>query len=669
MSDTRKDWNTAEIRAFKAAFDQHVKPLSWGEGWLGGARDPLGMYQQAADLLKKRQSDADNSLNSVTAEKSASAPVLVGELQAYEMTLVQQTNDVVQHERPGNDGAQPMIDGKTKLLLGLADRWVEFEARCISVRNQITAGADDAGVRDKLMKRAIDLLGFATELAGTADGLKPAAAAIYREVEQQRLALDGMVCGAGGTGAGITDAERFGRALDGMKAALQECTNKLAALPGSPDDLYKSALKQMYGLDITMPPPAPVVGPVVGPGAPAPKIPYRAFFDALAMVPSDQAINAMLDKIVYTKLDGGGGDYLETEKRIRIDPSLDLKKEEIYTNPETGKPEKVNAFSVTTLHEIGHSVDSAYKIMETHGSKAGCGGWTQKDPFAYVAPAFLLFSTELRRRVPGPGPVATSLAGDKLKPLFVSYMVGHSKAADLKKSWTAMWAQDASDALNAEKHALQQGVMALTKAIEVFFARDDHPPQTVVERYGVFTAADTDLIALLTGSVPPVFLAGALAVAFAAVFGAGPDAPGGASDGSTLKDWLMDRWIDYGGATAGRVMQVDVDAAAWADEAVASLPPGVNLKDYLADGKPWNRNLSEAKIGTEDAAHEAYKGDAKWWRYSADDYKKTKVNDYQWRAPGEWFAELYAITWFKKVEPPAAVGKDVRPYLFGGHVS
>jgi hypothetical protein len=30
---------------------------------------------------------------------------------------------------------------------------------------------------------------------------------------------------------------------------------------------------------------------------------------------------------------------------------------------------------------------------------------------------------------------------------------------------------------------------------------------------------------------------------------------------------------------------------------------------------------------------------------------------------------LYAITWFKKVEPPAGVGKDVRPYMFGGSMA
>ena len=32
----------------------------------------------------------------------------------------------------------------------------------------------------------------------------------------------------------------------------------------------------------------------------------------------------------------------------------------------------------------------------------------------------------------------------------------------------------------------------------------------------------------------------------------------------------------------------------------------------------------------------------------------TKVNNYQWRAPGEWFAEVYAISWLSKKKPPAA---------------
>jgi hypothetical protein len=57
-------------------------------------------------------------------------------------------------------------------------------------------------------------------------------------------------------------------------------------------------------------------------------------------------------------------------------------------------------------------------------------------------------------------------------------------------------------------------------------------------------------------------------------------------------------------------------------------------------------------------------GGGAWWSYSAAARESTKVNRYQWRSPFEWFAEIYAITWLKKMKPPAAVDQAAAQYMW-----
>jgi hypothetical protein len=40
------------------------------------------------------------------------------------------------------------------------------------------------------------------------------------------------------------------------------------------------------------------------------------------------------------------------------------------------------------------------------------------------------------------------------------------------------------------------------------------------------------------------------------------------------------------------------------------------------------------------------------------------VRDYQFRSPAEWFAELYAYTWYNKKKAPTGVDKAVTKYMF-----
>ncbi|WP_207478932.1 hypothetical protein [Arenibaculum pallidiluteum] len=55
-----------------------------------------------------------------------------------------------------------------------------------------------------------------------------------------------------------------------------------------------------------------------------------------------------------------------------------------------------------------------------------------------------------------------------------------------------------------------------------------------------------------------------------------------------------------------------------------------------------------AKVAIGDRVYiESYPGD--WWSYSLAKRQETQVSDYQWRAPGEWFAELYAMYYLGKL--------------------
>jgi hypothetical protein len=82
-------------------------------------------------------------------------------------------------------------------------------------------------------------------------------------------------------------------------------------------------------------------------------------------------------------------------------------------------------------------------------------------------------------------------------------------------------------------------------------------------------------------------------------------------------------------------------------------------KELANDKKPW---LNPRPAGTV-AYHKTY---SKWYGYKMSARKVTQVGDYQWRAPVEWFVELYAATWLTKAKPPAGVNGDAARFMFRG---
>ncbi len=83
------------------------------------------------------------------------------------------------------------------------------------------------------------------------------------------------------------------------------------------------------------------------------------------------------------------------------------------------------------------------------------------------------------------------------------------------------------------------------------------------------------------------------------------------------------------------------------------------LKTVAADPTPWK--TVRAVIGDR-----VYHRHASWITYSQAARNSQFVRDYQWNAPGEWFAELYAISWLTRKKPSGNVAPAAAEYMYRG---
>ncbi|WP_207477276.1 hypothetical protein [Arenibaculum pallidiluteum] len=85
-------------------------------------------------------------------------------------------------------------------------------------------------------------------------------------------------------------------------------------------------------------------------------------------------------------------------------------------------------------------------------------------------------------------------------------------------------------------------------------------------------------------------------------------------------------------------------------DAVAADPTAARCRDSLCSEKPWNGGKAMAEqlaIGGR-VYQESYPG--KWTSYALEERASSGVSTYQWRAPGEWFAEIYALYYLGKLK-------------------
>jgi hypothetical protein len=663
-----KTWNTEDIRKFKQAFGTRNKR---SESSPEPPHDPGKAYADARKMLDKRRKDTTGSFEAMLDNKEGFGPNnLVVQLQKRGQDLSDQTDERLKVDEPED------FDKATEQLTLLTDEWVKFEARCISAYNEMTAGKDDAGVRQKLADRAARLptLLEALKKAAKVEDLTKAARESEPSIDFRQLEIDvgNLTQEAGKKGDMIVDTLDFGDRIEVCKAQLQALTNAVADKSENRSDLYRAEIKQLYGLDVTV---TPTTKPIifglkytsVSKKSLEDAFPYKKFLDTLAMVPSDHSMNKELLKVVYEKLEGGGGDYSESEKRIRIDPEMrDDAFDGSYKDPETGQVTPVDAFAITTLHEIGHAVDAAYGIMKSHQGKPGCGGWEEQHPIVYMLPQHHDFCNDMIHSGVADEAFQQHIDDVELRTLVASVAVGNKKPsdaqADLEKFWQSVYDKTLGKVVQDQVNEIINQVGQLM--IEIFTALpQDRKPGDFKNAQAAFAQQGdvANVLSQLTGLKPPVFTRNE----FWQLFKLMVEKP--QASGSDAGVWMSAK-VDACKQRAEKEKQNKIKP--WVSATVKCLPKTtVDLKDYLAGASPWKRDVSLEKIGEEPASHESYKGSAPWWRYSSADRTNTFVTNYQWRAPGEWFAELYAITWFKKVEPPTGVAKEVRQYMFGGHIT
>lgn len=277
--------------------------------------------------------------------------------------------------------------------------------------------------------------------------------------------------------------------------------------------LYKKALEDHYGITVENP-------------SNMANTHLDRVFDMMGTVPVG---DAKQDKMKHLKYFPGAdwkgsGAYNKTELTVKMGDFGDATGMENYEID--GEVLPANSFDVTTLHEIGHSVDHLHSIMSSHGGKGGCGGW-QTESIDSIATIYL-------------GDLKSSAGlSDK------------AKDPDVKAAITT---------------ALKDGTTAKPDEIEQ-------------------------------------------------------------PDWEKVVDFLSKKCLPIRSANS----------------------PWFKTNQVVVGGRVYQQAYS-----------------SQWVSYDHGSRASTRVNNYQWRAPGEWFAEVYAISWLKKKKPPSGVDSAVLPYMWNG---
>lgn len=282
---------------------------------------------------------------------------------------------------------------------------------------------------------------------------------------------------------------------------------------------YKAALMKRYGIQIEVP-------------SGKTNTHFDRVYEMFAQVPIQHSKTSSLETLKYAGKPNKGAYGGAT---IQIGDYGDATSNWNYKEP-------ANGFNMTTLHELGHSVDDKYGIMKSHRGENGCGAWKEETLDS----------------------------------------VGKAVAEDFKANAGKSTSLTPKDVLARVKAALTKGTVKVPKT--------GGGTKKTVPEYG---------------------------------------------DGDKPKSMADADWV---------LLQ-------------ALLNDCVKIR---TTGSPWRKNGGLA-IGNR-VYHESYPG--QWVSYSQDARDGSEVRDYQWRAPGEWFAELYAYSWYKKEAPPGSIPRTVSKYMW-----
>lgn len=338
-------------------------------------------------------------------------------------------------------------------------------------------------------------------------------------------------------------------------------------------------------------------------------------YKVLGMVPEAHArLNPQLKEVERTAKEAGTSDFGSKKIRIKAGEAGAWSSEKADFEMGNGKTLKLNKFDSTTLHEIGHSVDEAEGYMTKNMKNADHGGWNKESLESMIAVAVddMLMSARWKAI-----PVATleRLAHEALSS-------GKIKSDIVATELSILKAVSKDDLLD------DAGLKKLEEMIDEF--HDQNKAATPDDFAEWFTSNRTAAFKLS----PTKGLARMLA--------------------NKVMNAMQDGKTKLAAAVGKVLADVPVlEAYPTSDDDLKKLEkdPGI-IWCYNAREKvqPWYKGDSgaDALVSPKDTRvyQEAY--DKKYWSYVRG-ARDAKVSNYQFRAPGEWYAEAYAVYFMGKL--------------------
>jgi len=313
------------------------------------------------------------------------------------------------------------------------------------------------------------------------------------------------------------------------------------------------------------------------------------------------------------KTEGGLGFYRDSGTVILNIPKVGIP---FYRKDATGTRNVYEAFSFTTLHEIGHAVDAKMGFMNSAQRTSTAGAWREETAASVAAVG--VEHRGLAKAFPEFGRASLNK--------FLEQILSDSTPAEALKKLHKR--QKAANDKYASAVRMKERVVALAKE---------------------FAEMNTVIVATEDPEARSPFLSKRAAK--------WRTAAGSLEDPlvSVVSAFAMRLQTDASGVE-GRVDAILADLKA---EAGTAVPKGTDERLLAHPALAWANSLRlrngftelwddgdlSAEVAVEGRVYqEAYKD--KWWSYQLSARKKM-LTGYQFRAPGEWFAELYACFYLK----------------------
>lgn len=341
-------------------------------------------------------------------------------------------------------------------------------------------------------------------------------------------------------------------------------------------------------------------------------------YKVMGMVPASHTLDNDALKRVERRREGDASVYEPTQKKVTVTCKRTGWNAGSSTfDPDSGEKSKVPEFDAHTLHEIGHAVDAKEKFMDgEEGKKSEHGGWEQ----------------ELT-----PEGIADKLYADSKFSFASTWESRDCPAAFLKAYLVAALKGNAAKAAGAGKMKDTEllGDAAIKAAEDAAKELKDKPKPVGADAVAKFEAAKLKLAKAAVGKskskdadVKNLLLQVALLIL------------GGTAKEDAVRQALSEFKID---ATPDGVDWAGLakdPAVKWC-EAIRLKGSSTGLWGSGASGATANA-LSDKRV-----YQEAYRG--KWVSYELK-ARAAGVSSYQFRAPGEWFAEAYAAFFLRKLK-------------------